>query len=168
MPCMWFQLLLSQPTLQAKIEEFTLSRRRQMCEVNSRRCKRQPVYGRDLVEAVKGVCHPRSSWLVCVASIFGKLILRTRIWVDCIISNNHFIFEGTKLSTFTTLSSWKTSSQLPTLDWRWSGHSACLRHQTSSLSWTEQSTLLAAALPTLEERLDQLSEVIKRLENWHS
>ena len=46
-----------QTFLHSRLEEWTLSRCRHMHEVNYRRCRRQPVYGRDLVKTVQSFCY---------------------------------------------------------------------------------------------------------------
>ena len=54
---------LLQPSLSSQCDEWVLSRYRHMHEVNSRRCRRQPVYGKDLIKTVQSFCNhqPASS-----------------------------------------------------------------------------------------------------------
>ena len=54
---------LLQPSLSSQWDEWVLSRYRHMHEVNNRRCRRQPVYGKDLIKTVQSFCNhqPASS-----------------------------------------------------------------------------------------------------------
>ena len=62
----WYHYLAAcsstpQPNLALQHKEWKLSCRKHMCEVNSRRCHRQPMYGTDLIRTVQCVCHYESS-----------------------------------------------------------------------------------------------------------
>ena len=48
-------LLPLQPSLKAQRDEWASGVRRHVYEVNSRRCRRTPMYGRDLVCTVRGL-----------------------------------------------------------------------------------------------------------------
>ena len=55
--CVLISLSLSQPGLTAKQQEWVLSRRKHLHEVNNKRCRRLPMYGCDLIQAVRKICH---------------------------------------------------------------------------------------------------------------
>ena len=54
--CLPLSPLSPKPGLVSRQEEWTLSRHRHMHEVNSFRCHRQPMYGRDLVHTIRSLC----------------------------------------------------------------------------------------------------------------
>ncbi len=109
-----------------------------MHEVNSRRCRRQPMYGTDLIRAVRTLClHDLTSHAPSPPPPRAS---------------------GSRKAAQPDLPVVSTAHRR----WLWSGYLACYHHQMCELHWSNSCRALRDALPTYQERATQLEDIIDR------
>lgn len=108
-----------------------------MHEICSRRCRKSPIYGQDLISVViKLINHPVQSYrYVCM-------------WLQ-IYSSIH-----RNIDFYSTLS-------FPHY-WLWSGYAACKDHQSNNTSTADTPTFFSEVLPSLEHKIERLEDTLKR------
>ncbi len=133
-----------------------------MHEVSSRRCRRSPVYGRDLIQAVKKIS--------CQQLQQNRLVY-TEWWYSLHPSHPHHSLYS--LSAILCDTCFPTSLLILLLCsnddnlllpyyWLWIGYSTCYNHQTNQLHVSNMSSALREAMPAITSRVKQLDDVIKR------
>lgn len=120
-----------QPEIELKVQDYALSRCKNMYDVSSKRCRRSPLYGRDLVHVVQ------------------KLLLEHPQQQSRSVHAAHTIIHTGACSFY---------SQQCQQYWLWVGFATCSKYRDGCPTYD----LLCEALPSLEKRLLDLEEIIKR------